>query len=421
MQPWEANDIDQTFKQAAEKVNFPYESGNWKTLDGRLSAIRAKGLLLKGIVASSLISLVAIVGYLSYYDTPASFEKQFSQTRSNPSTKTDEAHSIDVSPLAQEAYSEATNELESNSDIEKQPNNQIGNKETIKELSPTAYEAINALSTPVISNKSKEYIVSDSFATDQASNPIRSIEAQSDTKRLFEGLYPQEARLPGSTYNDNSNVVMEALEQENVVSEYSEPQMKRSRWSIGLSIAPDYSGVSFKGNKAGFGLGVTASYYLSNRLSISSGVFYAKKDYDLVESRYGGYNSLWNQIQRPNQIEASCNVIEIPINFRLDMISTNKNKVFMSTGLSTYFMAEENYIFTYNFEGPSALPGMNLRGENKHLFSIYNLSIGFQRRLSDRFGIEIEPYIKVPVGGVGVWDVNLTSSGSFVTARYFFK
>ena len=65
----------------------------------------------------------------------------------------------------------------------------------------------------------------------------------------------------------------------------------------------------------------------------------------------------------------------------------------------------------------------NYKNENSHIFSVLNLSGGYQHHLSDRVSVMGEPYVKIPVSGVGYGKVKLNSAGVLftVSVRPFLK
>ena len=48
---------------------------------------------------------------------------------------------------------------------------------------------------------------------------------------------------------------------------------------------------------------------------------------------------------------------------------------------------------------------------NRHLFSILNVSAGYERKISKTLHIQAEPYLNLPLSGVGEGKVKLHSAG----------
>ena len=70
-----------------------------------------------------------------------------------------------------------------------------------------------------------------------------------------------------------------------------------------------------------------------------------------------------------------------------------------------------NYIYKYTATGPTISRKWTIDNENKHYFSTLTLSGGYQRNISKTLSVMLEPYIKLPLSGVGYGKVKLNSGG----------
>lgn len=441
MQPWEANDIDQAFKQAAENADFPYEPGSWAALNGRLVSAQRAAMRVKVIAIGSILFLLTVAGYLLFDGINSSIVQKSSKESEDQKITTSviEKNTSGNENLAEFSQTQdlPSNNTSTNIDNKVNSGPPLENSSNDKDEDPGGNTSTLKTSSPTVDIPSKvadssgSYLAQKELKVNRVTTPqdwepngratSNLLRNNPNTLIDFMSLPAKRTALPSQIFVVNDNRPLSTKNVDITQVKTIRPNSNRgSRFSIGVSLAPDFSGVSFKGNKAGFGIGATVAYSLSRKFSLSGGLFYARKNYG-IKDELGSYGYLWSQIQKPQGIDAQCQVFEIPINLRFNLISTPKNSVFISSGLSTYFMKRENYVFTYTSEGPNAVPGIDIKGENNHIMSIYNLSFGIQRRLTDRFGLEIEPYLKVPIAGIGLWDVNLTSSGAIVTARYFFR
>jgi len=114
-------------------------------------------------------------------------------------------------------------------------------------------------------------------------------------------------------------------------------------------------------------------------------------------------------------------VIDIPINIRYYFSTPQKHRFFASTGLSSYIMLSEDYYYHYqDYNNPRLVDSWHLNNENQHWFGIYNLSFGYQRGLGSDWFFEIEPFIKVPMSGVGFGQVDLWTTGCYFSVKYNF-
>ena len=81
-------------------------------------------------------------------------------------------------------------------------------------------------------------------------------------------------------------------------------------------------------------------------------------------------------------------------------------------------MLSEDYYYQYEKYNPHLVKSWSVRNENQHYFGIYNLSAGYQWNVSERWFLEVEPFIKIPLGGVGFGKVDLWSTGSWFAVKY---
>lgn len=191
-------------------------------------------------------------------------------------------------------------------------------------------------------------------------------------------------------------------------------------FTIGFAFSPDFSSI---GNmvffKPGTNTGISLEYRISRRISISTGLIYANKIYQTSNWRaYKPYPGYWATYPTPDRIDGACQVIDIPVNVRVNLLNKERYSSFVSTGLSTYLMRKESYDYVYGY---NQVYTRKIFRENNHLFGVYNLSVGYERLLGKRFSIQAEPFVKVPISKIGFGNVKLLSSGIFFTAKYRFN
>jgi hypothetical protein len=83
-------------------------------------------------------------------------------------------------------------------------------------------------------------------------------------------------------------------------------------------------------------------------------------------------------------------------------------------------MRQEKYTYEYYPYGGNQgySKDWQIKNQNQHLFSIYNLSVGYGRQLSRGVLLGVEPFVKVPLAGVGAGKIKLASAGVFFALSY---
>lgn len=189
---------------------------------------------------------------------------------------------------------------------------------------------------------------------------------------------------------------------------------KQDSFFFTLSTGPD---VSFVGNNklgttklfAGAGLG----YTFNNRFTIRAGFYSGRKVYSALADAYHPPDDFYTYYPYLEKVDADCKVYEIPLSVSYNFSKSSKKSFFASAGISSYLMKTEkyNYFYKYYPTGPSLNKEWTIKNENKHFFSGLTLSGGYQRNLSKQVSLMVEPYIKLPLSGVGYGKVKLNSGG----------
>lgn len=199
------------------------------------------------------------------------------------------------------------------------------------------------------------------------------------------------------------------------------PEKKKTKkniagnFGITVSVGPDLSFVSLnKLGKATIMYGAGLSYNFGKRLVVRTGFYASNKIYDAAPDQYhtpgGNYPYLYN-------IAAECKVYEIPVSLAYNFGFGKKHNWFGNVGLSSFLMKTEDY--NYQYKTPSGQYynyAIGVKDRNKHYFSVLTLSAGYNYKLSNRVSFQAEPYVKIPLGGVGLGKVKLNSGGILFTA-----
>ncbi len=167
-------------------------------------------------------------------------------------------------------------------------------------------------------------------------------------------------------------------------------------------------------------LNLGAEYLLRDRLSMLAGVSYTAKAYQTTSDDYTVEKGFWTNGTKPESIEAECRVIGIPVNLRYYFTPQDqlRSSVFVMAGASSYLMASERYQFSYEVEDPALRQEWGGEWESMHYFSILSFSAGYQRRIHPRWAVLLEPYVHLPLSGVGFGAVNLMSFGMSVQLKH---
>lgn len=207
----------------------------------------------------------------------------------------------------------------------------------------------------------------------------------------------------------------------NDIAEKVEPTKKTKtsfgdKFSLNLSLGPDISAVGIdKPGRVQFQYGIGVAYAINKNLVVRTGFYAGDKKYDADSADY----HMPYPINKLEKVEADCYVYEIPLSLAYHFNQVKKHNWFISGGVSSYIMKRETYGYYYkNTWGQPQYYDRTYKNENTHLFSVIGLSGGYQYHLSHRISFLTEPYIKFPVGGIGVGKVRLNNTGILFTVGY---
>ena len=190
-------------------------------------------------------------------------------------------------------------------------------------------------------------------------------------------------------------------------------KQNRSPFAVSFTVGPELSVVGIKEPgkvRMKYGAGVGYTY---RAFTLRSGFYVSRKIYTAGASDYHPYYA------RVQEIDGDCKVYEIPVTVSYSFSRASNHNWFASTGLSSYLMKRESYGYLYKdpATGNSDYYYKTWNNKNKHYFSVLNISGGYERIFSKRLSLIVEPYVQVPLSGVGNGKMKLNSAGMLFTVN----
>jgi hypothetical protein len=198
-----------------------------------------------------------------------------------------------------------------------------------------------------------------------------------------------------------------------VEAKITQPARKHPHGYIGVFGAPDFSTVRFQTMKGvGTTFGVLLGYSFNDRWAVETGLYLDRKNYYTAGEYFDtkkvtmppGYTKLLNA-------DGTCNMWEIPVNVRYNLNTNPRMKWFVTAGLSTYLMTSENYTYQVENNWSTEENYWNIHKPSQYWFSIVNLSAGFEQRVGKIGNLRLEPYVRIPLSGIGTGNLPILSAG----------
>ncbi|SEN88330.1 hypothetical protein SAMN05192574_104469 [Mucilaginibacter gossypiicola] len=191
----------------------------------------------------------------------------------------------------------------------------------------------------------------------------------------------------------------------------------RPQWAITALASSDVNGTNSFQGKVGSNYGLLLSFGATKKLTITSGVVYSSKPYN---TSFANYRTAYVFKNEPTDVTADCKMLDIPVNIAYQVYGNFRNKLSVGTGLSSYLMLHEKYTYNYadganSASWPQTYTVPNSKG---YLLSIININATYEHKINSKFGVSVQPYMKVPISGVGYSDIKLQSTGVAVGVTY---
>lgn len=225
-------------------------------------------------------------------------------------------------------------------------------------------------------------------------------------------------KIAGSPIKGTANTAIAASIQPAPTKKPATNKGFANNFAVTISAGPDVSFIGFKDpGKTHLTYGAGLSYTLFKRLTVKAGFYKATKIYSAEPGEYHPPAGYWTYNTDLQRVDANCKVYEIPLSLAYSFGQTAKHSWFTSVGMSSYLMKSETYNYLYkNQAGQTMYKGWTLLNKNKHYFSVLTVSGGYQYQLNKRVSFAAEPYLKLPLHGVGFGKIKLNSGGLLFTA-----
>lgn len=464
MQNLSDKELDELMKKASESQEYSYDANTWTSLEQKLDnqprngfTYLKKSLILLFIVGTSVtvglvwnsfdLSRVLPQGDYTQLAPPTESKNQLQETKpeSQHLTRTSvQAAQSPGNPSPSPVISEERVSLQRSSEDKSAPSLQLQSVDATDKGTQEQAEAVESkytINTSVqatrsLANTNTLSSISNEHAITEGNNEGRSA---SVTEQFVNLTQPSE-KIKQDEFSTNgirtrgqqkkiTPVVQDStelvLQETSVVTDYdstivtaSEQKKKKAITSVPLafkfSISPDFSAQNFsKVAQSGSNMGALLEYRFSTAVSISAGLLRTRKYYTAKDVEYGYYTAEF--------VEGNCQMWDIPLTLSYYFPTKRSIQFFTSIGASSYIMNEEDYVY-YPDESNKALRYYaTIEDKNKEWFKVLNVSIGIQKQLSETWFVQVEPFVKAPLTGLGEGNISLSSLGTFLSIKYQLK
>jgi hypothetical protein len=189
-------------------------------------------------------------------------------------------------------------------------------------------------------------------------------------------------------------------------------QKPKPSFYVGILGSPDLSSIKFQSVKnVGSTYGLLFGYGFNSRWAIETGVSFGKKKYFTDGEYFDKTNAYVLKYVDQLKVEGTCTMWEIPLNVRYNFSTGEKMKWFATGGVTAYYMSREQYDCTGYLNGAPWGQDWDRKPSNHRWSSNLNLSVGYEQRLGKIGNLRLEPYVRMPISGIGTGKLSIMSAG----------
>lgn len=422
------NEFESLFQRASEHYPLNTESANWNAVLEKLEKEgNQKGILLKRrliylliLLAVSIFSAIMMNLYRNWTDQNKStivptLNHQLDSEKKLLKKLTDAVYDKVVDSINQKTHHEKENVVATSNNLLPKTKQRSGknsfdseslgfnNKSIITPSLNKNVGTITPLELPLIT-----------------SNPSTVSASTKDSKNHPKILADSvEVAATSSTYQSNKQT--DSSIKENIIApiiKTKKPSFEKYFYT-GLLYAADKSSINFEPSKGiGYSWALALGYQFSKRFSLESGIHIEKKEYYTTGEHFD--KSILPATGKILWIESENKLLEIPITLKTNFSPGKKHQFFGSIGISSYLINNESYEYEEELNGVIQNEFVQFTKNSSSLFATTNLSFGYEYKFISGIRLRIEPYLNLPLSGIGKGKEPILSKGVYFGLMYDF-
>lgn len=279
---------------------------------------------------------------------------------------------------------------------------------------------------PGVKNKVVDYRWSAIITKAVTGNTSEEITKVDETKINDENGVQQLPVKPAKLLYEKKNTTSTILLPITLAFKGGNRNIERANKNLYLGIATGFDfnkGASMNYSNTGWKAGALVGYQVNDAIAVESGVSWLSKTY---ESHGKDFNMEKIASSMPpgmiiNKLKTHSTLIEIPISIKYDFYGSGKNRLFVNAGISSYIMLKEMNEYNVTLNGQQdKLTGM-YKQKNWVMPAVASLSFGYQQQITRQSRLRIEPYIKIPLKGIGIGSLPVTTAGLQLAITSYLK
>ncbi|MFK8006424.1 MAG: hypothetical protein AB8H03_08640 [Saprospiraceae bacterium] len=432
-------DLDKLFQQEPEQYPFDYNEASWQEMEKLLDKDDRRRFLwwwFFGIGALILIGSIFFFGKneTGVVDTNLDLDKKEIVENQNQNQNQESNSNLENQTTTSDSENQIFKSEKSDENFQLNLDN-ISNKKELNNSSSTSNKNLQQYNYKN-QNEDQSLTFDDfEFQKSELENTIVSDSVSEKTNEVSDGFL-----LKNNQKNNSVNVLLQVdsvlsisrleilAKRENDIklnllerdTNRSSPRMEfvllgyvnEKILNLALVLGSESSATNYNNfSKPNWKFGAQVEYRFLKKYSLSVGANFARKKYGAAGDDYNPEDGAWLYGVSPTDVDAVCDILELPVSISFFQYENNENGLYARLGMSSFFMLEEHYWYSYDQEIPGQIKYWGGENENKHWFGIGEVAFGYQHYLRPKTSVQIEPFFQIPLSGVGNGNVKLWSAG----------
>ena len=110
-------------------------------------------------------------------------------------------------------------------------------------------------------------------------------------------------------------------------------------------------------------------------------------------------------------VKGTSKVVEIPVHLRYDFSNKKDHCYFSSAGFSSYILTKESNQYHTFLNGAEYMLYGTYKNNRGYFAASFDLAIGYEKNFGKKSNIRFQPYVQLPIKGIGVGNLHVMSAG----------
>jgi hypothetical protein len=200
------------------------------------------------------------------------------------------------------------------------------------------------------------------------------------------------------------------------VATITEVKKTSNKFYLGLQAGISFNQIKSQGfTKHGYNIGVIVGKAFNKNWALESGIILTNKSY-YTDGQYFNKTKAASSMPagfKVKSLDGNCTLLEVPLTVKLNFRNKkNKGSFYTNAGIATYITISEhnNYFASINGGTPINVEA-SYNDKAYQVLGALQLGFGYENKISNKINIRVEPYLQIPLSGIGIGALPVTTAG----------